>query len=256
MKRIIAAALLAALLLSGCAAAQDDLEGAAAKAQAIEIRDAEGEEVLSITDSEEIEDFVSALETESWPPCRAAGGRQAALHGGILIRKDGEAGPDAARRLGPGAAAGAVRGRRHRRRAAVHDHGARAHAVRGGVPGGASALKSAEKIKRAGRGIDSPSRLALPVAVKSVTTARVTLPLRRQRVQAYTCLGLPSTMALTRFTFGFQVRLERLWEWLTLMPKAISLPQNSHFAICEAPPFPDHKSLFDKQLIYCSRAGR
>ena len=56
-------------------------------------------------------------------------------------------------------------------------------------------------------------------------------------MQAYTCLGLPSTMALTRFTFGFQVRLERLWEWLTLMPKAISLPQNSHFAICEAPPF-------------------
>ena len=68
MKRIVAAALLAALLLSGCAAAQDDLEGAAAKAQAIEIRDAEGEEVLSITDSEEIEDFVSALETESWLP--------------------------------------------------------------------------------------------------------------------------------------------------------------------------------------------
>lgn len=68
MKRIIAAALLAALLLSGCAAAQDDLEGAAAKAQAIEIRDAEGEEVLSITDSEEIEEFVSALETESWLP--------------------------------------------------------------------------------------------------------------------------------------------------------------------------------------------
>ena len=68
MKRIIAAALLAALLLSGCGAAQDDLEGAATKAQAIEIRDAEGEEVLSITDSEEIEEFVSALETESWLP--------------------------------------------------------------------------------------------------------------------------------------------------------------------------------------------
>lgn len=68
MKRIIAAALLAALLLSGCAAAQDDLEGAATKAQAIEIRDAAGEEVLSITDSEEIEEFVSALETESWLP--------------------------------------------------------------------------------------------------------------------------------------------------------------------------------------------
>lgn len=68
MKKIIAAALLAALLLSGCAAAQDDLEGAATKAQAIEIRDAEGEEILSITDSEGIEGFVSALETESWLP--------------------------------------------------------------------------------------------------------------------------------------------------------------------------------------------
>lgn len=68
MKRIIAAALLAALLLSGCAAAQDDLEGAATKAQAIEIRDAAGEEVLSITDSEEIEEFVSALEMDSWSP--------------------------------------------------------------------------------------------------------------------------------------------------------------------------------------------
>ena len=68
MKRIIASALLAALLLSGCAAAQDDLEGAATKAQAIEIRDAEGEEILSITDSEEIEEFVSALEMDSWSP--------------------------------------------------------------------------------------------------------------------------------------------------------------------------------------------
>ena len=36
---------------------------------------------------------------------------------------------------------------------------------------------------------------------------------------------------LTRFTFGFQVRLERRWEWLTLMPKATSLSQNWHFAI-------------------------
>lgn len=68
MKRIIAAALLAALLLSGCAAAQDDLEGAATKAQLIELRDAAGEEVLSITDSEEIEEFVSALEMDSWSP--------------------------------------------------------------------------------------------------------------------------------------------------------------------------------------------
>ena len=40
-------------------------------------------------------------------------------------------------------------------------------------------------------------------------TARVTLPERRQRVQTYTCLGLPLTIALTRFTLGFQGRLER-----------------------------------------------
>ena len=92
MKRIIAAALLAALLLSGCAAAQDDLEGAAAKAQAIEIRDAEGEEVLSITDSKEIEEFVSALEMDELEPRRHPAGRRAALHGGILSGKDGEAG--------------------------------------------------------------------------------------------------------------------------------------------------------------------
>ena len=41
-------------------------------------------------------------------------------------------------------------------------------------------------------------------------TARVTFPERRQRVQAYTLLGEPSTTALTRLMLGFQVRLERL----------------------------------------------
>lgn len=68
MKRIIAAALLAALLLSGCGEQRDGEDVAFAKAQLIELRDAAGEEVLSITDSEEIEEFVSALETESWSP--------------------------------------------------------------------------------------------------------------------------------------------------------------------------------------------
>ena len=68
MKRIIAAALLAALLLSGCGEQRDGEDVPFAKAQLIELRDAAGEEVLSITDSEEIEDFVSALETESWLP--------------------------------------------------------------------------------------------------------------------------------------------------------------------------------------------
>ena len=68
MKRIIAAALLAALLLSGCGEQRDGEDVPFAKAQLIELRDAAGEEVLSITDSEEIEGFVSALETESWLP--------------------------------------------------------------------------------------------------------------------------------------------------------------------------------------------
>lgn len=62
-------------------------------------------------------------------------------------------------------------------------------------------------------------------------TARVTLPERRQRVQAYTRLGDPSTIALTRLTFGFQVLLERLWEWETLIPKVTLFPQYSHFAM-------------------------
>ena len=46
-------------------------------------------------------------------------------------------------------------------------------------------------------------------------TARVTLLERRHLVQTYTCLGVPFTIALTRFTLGFQGRLERRWEWET-----------------------------------------
>jgi hypothetical protein len=38
-------------------------------------------------------------------------------------------------------------------------------------------------------------------------------------------------IAFTRLTLGFQGRLERLWEWETLMPKVTPLSQNSHFAI-------------------------
>lgn len=62
-------------------------------------------------------------------------------------------------------------------------------------------------------------------------TARSTLLERRHLVQAYTWHGVPLTTALTRFTLGFQVRLERLWEWETLIPKVTPLPQKSHFAI-------------------------
>jgi hypothetical protein len=61
--------------------------------------------------------------------------------------------------------------------------------------------------------------------------ARSTLLERRHLVQAYTWHGVPLTTALTRFTLGFQVRLERLWEWETLMPKVTPLPQKSHLAI-------------------------
>lgn len=68
MKKIIAAALLAALLLSGCGEQRDGEDVPFAKAQLIELRDAAGEEVLSITDSKEIEEFVSALEMDGWSP--------------------------------------------------------------------------------------------------------------------------------------------------------------------------------------------
>ena len=61
--------------------------------------------------------------------------------------------------------------------------------------------------------------------------ARSTLLERRHLVQAYTWQGVPLTTALTRLTLGFQARLERLWEWETLIPKVTPLPQKSHFAI-------------------------
>jgi hypothetical protein len=45
------------------------------------------------------------------------------------------------------------------------------------------------------------------------------------------CFGEPLTTALTRFTLGFQVRLERLWECDTAMPKLTPLSQTLHLAI-------------------------
>ena len=68
MKKIVAAALLAALLLSGCGEQRDGEDVPFAKAQLIELRDAVGEGVLSITDSKEIEEFVIALEMDGWSP--------------------------------------------------------------------------------------------------------------------------------------------------------------------------------------------
>ena len=43
--------------------------------------------------------------------------------------------------------------------------------------------------------------------------------------------GVPFTIAFTFLTFGFQVLFERLCEWETLIPKAISLLQISHLAM-------------------------
>ncbi len=42
--------------------------------------------------------------------------------------------------------------------------------------------------------------------------------------------GEPSTRARTRWMLGFQRRLVRRWEWLTLMPNDGFLPQISHTA--------------------------
>jgi hypothetical protein len=56
-------------------------------------------------------------------------------------------------------------------------------------------------------------------------------------VHAYTWQGLPSTRAFTRRTLAFQVLLERLWEWDTLIPKLTPFPQKSHFAIVAPPLF-------------------
>ena len=66
--------------------------------------------------------------------------------------------------------------------------------------------------------------------------ARCTLPERRQRVHTLTRFGVPFTIARTLLMLGFQVRLERLCEWLTLIPKDTPFPQISHFAISKTPP--------------------
>ena len=61
--------------------------------------------------------------------------------------------------------------------------------------------------------------------------ARSTLPERRHLEQTYIWQGVPFTIAFTRFTFGFHVLFERLWEWETLIPKVTPFPQISHLAI-------------------------
>ena len=55
-----------------------------------------------------------------------------------------------------------------------------------------------------------------------------TLPDLRHPVHTLTRLGEPSTMARTRWMFGFQRRFVRRCEWLRLMPKLGFLLQISH----------------------------
>lgn len=56
----------------------------------------------------------------------------------------------------------------------------------------------------------------------------VTLPALMHDVHTDSRLGAPLTIARTRWMLGFQRRLLRLWEWLTLMPNEGCLPQTSH----------------------------
>ena len=80
--------------------------------------------------------------------------------------------------------------------------------------------------------------------------ARSTLPERRHLEQTYTWQGVPFTIAFTRFTLGFHVLLERLWEWDTLIPNVTPLPQNSHFAIFYCTSL---NKLTDSIISYCEK---
>ena len=54
-------------------------------------------------------------------------------------------------------------------------------------------------------------------------------------------------MAATRLTLGFHMRLLRLWEWLTFIPKETPLLQYEHFAILV------YLSNFSDNAIYDNR---
>ena len=58
-----------------------------------------------------------------------------------------------------------------------------------------------------------------------------TAPERRHLVHTCILLAAPFTLHFTLLTFEFQIALDLLWEWLTLLPKWTPLPQISHFAI-------------------------
>jgi hypothetical protein len=58
----------------------------------------------------------------------------------------------------------------------------------------------------------------------------VILPALMQPVQTCTRFGVPSTIARTRWMFGFHRRFVRRCEWLTLMPKDGCFPHTSQTA--------------------------
>ena len=66
----------------------------------------------------------------------------------------------------------------------------------------------------------------------------VTLPARMHDVQTDSRRGLPSTMARTLCTLGYQRLLVRLCEWLMLMPTDGRLPQTSQTAAIEVERIP------------------
>ena len=59
---------------------------------------------------------------------------------------------------------------------------------------------------------------------------RVTLPALMQEVQTLSRLGLPDTIARTRWMFGFQRRLVFFFDQGTLWPNPGLLPHTSHTA--------------------------
>jgi hypothetical protein len=71
---------------------------------------------------------------------------------------------------------------------------------------------------------------------KSEGPGLVTLPARRQEVQTDKRQRLPSTIARTRWMFGFQRRLVRRWEWLTAIPNDGRFSQMSHTALTASSP--------------------
>ena len=79
----------------------------------------------------------------------------------------------------------------------------------------------------------------------------------RQLAHTWRVLGVPSTIALTVRMLGFHILLERLWEWLTLIPKCAPFWQISHLAML-APPYLFwnglcKKLLFEHSIIHFSR---